>query len=88
MFFVHSTHNKQAKVFEISNIYISFYSIKGCSINIKVKFSDPKGRRQHRQEKVNIDGPSLEENPESALIEVRRKMKIEQDNIRKFKFKM
>ena len=30
----------------------------------------------------------MEENPDSALIEVRRKMKLEQDNIRKFKFRM
>ena len=88
VFFVH-TQNKSAKIFETSNIYISFLSIKGCSINVKVKFTDPKGKRQHRQEKVYIDGGlSLEENPESALIEVRRKMKVEQDNIRKFKFKM
>ena len=37
------THNKQAKTFENSNIYISFLSIKGCSITIRVKFLDPKG---------------------------------------------
>jgi hypothetical protein len=62
VFFVH-THNKAAKIFETSNIYISFLSIKGCSINIKAKFADPKGKRQQRQEKVLIDGPSLDENP-------------------------
>ena len=44
VFFVH-THNKQAKIYETSNIFISFLSIKGCSINIKVKFADPKGKR-------------------------------------------
>ena len=42
VFFVH-TQNKQSKMFETNNIYISFLSIKGCSINIKVKFTDPKG---------------------------------------------
>jgi len=45
LFFVH-TQNKVAKTFENNNIYISFYSIKGCSINIKAKFTDPKGHRR------------------------------------------
>ena len=45
VFYVH-TKNKQSKIFESNNIYISFLSIKGCSMNIRVKFSDPKGHRQ------------------------------------------
>ena len=40
IFFVYA-NNKQAKIFETSNIYVSFYSLKGCSINVTVKFTDP-----------------------------------------------
>ena len=39
-FFVYA-NNKQAKIFETNNIYVSFYSLKGCSINVTVKFTDP-----------------------------------------------
>ena len=87
--FVH-THNKMAKIFETSNIYISFYSIKGCSINVKVKFSDPKGhRRQRLENKACIDDPNYEENPDGdPFKELRRKMKLEQEKTRKFKLKM
>ena len=45
-FFVYGGNNKDAKSFENnSNIYISFYSQKGCSINVRVKFAAPLGSR-------------------------------------------
>lgn len=49
-FLVH-THNKQNKTFEINNIYISFLSVKGCSISVKVKFLDLKGLKRVRYDK-------------------------------------
>ena len=42
------TQNKQAKIFENSNIYISFLSLAGCSINVRAKFADPNGYRRQR----------------------------------------
>ena len=39
------------KKFEHSNIYISFYSVTGCSVAIKFKFIDPnKFRKQMNKE--------------------------------------
>lgn len=78
IFFVH-TVNKQQKTFEGSNIYISFLSIKGCSINIKVKFSDPKGHRKQKTEKTSmIDDPDYEGDPNSdPFKELKKKIKQE-----------
>lgn len=83
------TNNKVAKTFESNNIFISFYSIKGCSINIKVKFADPKGHRRAKQERASVDDPDYDENPDSdPFRELRKKMKQEQEKIRRFKLKM
>lgn len=88
VFLVH-TNNKQAKTFETSNIYISLLSIKGCSINIKVKFSDKGGHQRRRQEDKGMashlspygtveEDPNYESRPESdPFKELRRKMKEE-----------
>ena len=66
------------KIFENSNIYISFLSIKGCSISVKVKFSDLKGGRKQRVEKGNTILPNYDDNPESdPFKELRIKMKEE-----------
>ena len=85
------THNKQEKTFENNNIYISFKSIKGCSISVKVKFADPKGHRRQKAEKniSDIEGPDYSKNPEAdPFRELRKKMKQEKEKLRKFKFKM
>ena len=74
VFFVH-TNNKVAKTFETSNIYISFYSMKGCSISIRVKFTDPKGHRRARLEKLAAEDDNFKENPANdPFKELRRKM--------------
>ena len=39
------------KTFESNNIYISFLSIKGCSINVKAHFVDLKINRKVREKK-------------------------------------
>ena len=86
---VHTT-NKQDKTFENSNIYISFKSIKGCSISVRVKFADPKGHRRQKAEKdaQNIEGPDYSKNPDAdPFRELRKKMKQEKEKLRKFKFK-
>jgi len=97
VFFVH-THNKQAKTFENSNIYISFLSIKGCSITIRVKFLDPKGGYKKSRldndmdEKVvaetNIEGAVNEETMSDPFKKLHAKMREEQKKLRKFKHKM
>ena len=87
VFFVH-TQNKQAKMFETNNIYISFLSIKGCSINIKCKFTDPKGQRRQRTEKVYNDDPNQDDTPSTPLKKVKEMIKAEQLKMRTFKFKM
>lgn len=84
-----NTTNKQSKIFENSNIYISFLSLKGCSINVKVTFQDPKGHRKQRDAKIYSDDPNFAENPDSdPFKELRRKMKQEQEKIRKQRFKL
>ena len=40
-FAVH-TRNKQAKIFDNSNIYVSFLSAKGCSINVTANMAKPR----------------------------------------------
>lgn len=88
VFFVH-TKNKTVKQFENSNIYISFLSVKGCSINIRVKFIDPNGHRRVREKKVYRDDPDYENNPESdPFKKLRSMMKLEQEKNRKFKVRM
>ena len=88
IFFVH-TENKQVKIFENSNIYISFKSIKGCSISVKVKFSDPKGGRKQRPEKGLAVLPNYDKDPDAdPFKELRIKMKEEQDKNRLFRLKM
>ena len=87
-FFVH-TVNKQVKIFENSNIYVSFLSLRGCSISVKVKFIDPKGVRKMRIEKVMSESPDYVHDPEAdPFKELRIKMKQEQDKNRLFRFKL
>ena len=76
-FFVH-TVNKQVKIFENSNIYISFLSLRGCSISVRVKFIDPKGARKPRVEKVIPESPDYKADPEAdPFKDLRLKMKQE-----------
>ena len=97
MFFVH-THNKQAKTFDNSNIYISFLSIKGCSITIRVKFLDPKGYNKRSRldndmddrvvAETNVEGQVSEETMSDPFKKLHAKMRQEQQKLRKFKHKM
>ena len=88
VFFVH-TNNKHDKTFDSNNIYLSFLSIKGCSINVRVKFTDLKGHRRQRSEKPTTDEPALDEEIVSdPFKELRRKMRIEDEKVRSFKLRM
>jgi len=63
--------------------------LRGCSINIKVKFADLKGSRKHRFERVDIVGPDYGENTESDPFKLlKKKLKEESENFRKLKFKL
>ena len=77
-FFVHAK-NKQTKIFETNNIYISFLSVKGCSINVKVRFVDPRGHRRVAKEKIILqDDLEMEENLSSdPFRKLRAKMRDE-----------
>ena len=88
VFYVH-TQNKQDKTFETSNIFISFFSVKGCSIKIRVRFTDPNAHRRVRPKKVYQEEIDYRKDPESdPFKELRRKMKLEQEKHKKFKIRM
>ena len=70
MFLVHDA--KKGKTFESNNIFISFLSLKGCSISVRVQFIDlnkPRMVRQEKDEDEFIDSDDSE-GPFAALRQV------------------
>ena len=57
---------------------------------IKVKFTNPKGHKRLRHERVvNLEDPNYDDNPDAdPFKELRIKMKEEQERNKKFKYKL
>ena len=92
-FFVYGGNCKDAKSFENnSNIYISFYSQKGCSINVRVKFAAPMGQRQIKYRLKRKDSEEIlkgdQGEPSDQYKNLQNKIKAEQEKQRTFRVKL
>jgi hypothetical protein len=69
-----------AKQFDCHNIYVSFYSKRGCSISVRVKFIDPKATRVIKREKVSepVEYTDPKDDPFFELRNIMAKEKVKQ----------
>ena len=67
MFYVYPKNNKKQKTFEKScNIFVSFLSVIGCSISVRVKFANEKGSHKQAKTGNGDDSSSSEDEMQAA----------------------
>ena len=47
--FLYHRDNKRVKTFESGNVYISFYSVGGCSIDVRARFAESQKREKRKK---------------------------------------